>query len=137
MSLSAIRAALETQLSAITPALPTAWENAPFEPPAGAPYQRVNLIPAPPENPTFGDGFRRERGMLQVTLAYPLGSGPAQAAARSELIRQAFPRGASLTAGGIVTTIEKTPEIGPGLIEGDRYAVPVRVRFFANIQSET
>lgn len=135
MSLAAVRSALEQALSAMAPALETAWENAPFElPPDDAPYQRVNLLPNQPENPTFGDNFRRLRGLLQVTLAYKLGTGPADALARAELIQTTFPRGASFVASGITTTIERTPEIAPALIDGDRYCIPVRIRWFANIQ---
>lgn len=135
MSLVAIRAALEVQLNAMTPALPTAFENANFTPPAaGAPYQAVNLLPAEPDNNVFGPNFQ-QRGLLQVTLSYPQAAGPAAAAARAELIRAQFPRGLSVTAGGITATIEKTPEVGPALIVDARYQLPVRVRFYANVPS--
>lgn len=131
MSAVAIRAALETALSAISPAMATAWENLPFTPTDGTPYQRVYLLLGDPDNPEMGT-FTQDRGFLQISLAYPLGAGPGAAMARAELIRSAFKRGTTLTASGITTTIEKTPEISPALIEDDRYVVPVRVRFFAN-----
>lgn len=135
MSLAAVRSALETALDGIAPALPTAWENAGFEPPDdGAPYQSVNLLPNRPENPTLGDGFHRLRGILQVTLAYKLGTGAKAAQARAELIQATFPRGASFTASGVTTTIEATPAIAPPMIDADRYCVPVRIRWYANIQ---
>lgn len=133
MSVSAIRAALETALNAITPALPTAFENAPFTPIDGQAYQAVNLLSAEPSNPTLGDNFHRELGILQITLLYPPQTGPAAAMARAELIRATFYRGASFTSGGVTVIISGTPEIAPASVDGNRYAVPCKIRFFANI----
>lgn len=131
MSLVLIRSALEVALAAMSPALATAYENVPYTPVAGTPYQRVFLLSAPPENPEMGR-FTRDHGILQVSLAYPLNAGPAVAAARAELIRDTFYRGRTFTSGGLSTTIERTPEIAPARIEEDRYVVPVRIRFYAN-----
>lgn len=131
MSIVLIRSALETALAAITPAIALAYENHPYEPVNGTPYGRVYLLAAEPDNPEMGT-FTQERGFLQVSLAYPLDTGPGAAAAQAEVIRDAFYRGRALTASGVTTTIERTPEISPARIEDDRYVVPVRVRFFAN-----
>lgn len=130
MSLPAVRIALETALAAMSPALATAWENADYSPVEGTPYQAVFLLPAEPDNPEMGR-LAREQGILQISLRYPLGSGPAAAQARAELIRDTFYRGGSFTASGITTTIERTPHILPGRAEEDRWVVPVRVRFYA------
>ena len=43
MSLSIIRKALEQRLAALAPAIATAYENAPFVPAVGTPYQRVSM----------------------------------------------------------------------------------------------
>lgn len=131
MSGVAIRSALEAALAAMSPALSTSWENHPFTPVVGTAYQRVHLLFAEPQNPEIGR-FTQERGFLQVQLVYPLGTGPAAAATRAELIRDTFYRGLALTASGVTTTIEKTPEIAPGRFEDDRYVVTCRIRFFAN-----
>lgn len=131
MSLLAVRNALEAALSAMSPAMASAWENAPYTPVAGTPYQRVYLLAAEPDNPEMG-GHVTERGFMQVSLCYPLDTGPGAAMARAELIRATFPRGAAFSASGVTTQIERTPEIAPAMIEDDRYVVPVRVRFFAH-----
>lgn len=131
MSLLAVRNALETALNGISPSLATAWENSPYTPVFGTPYQRVYLLAAEPDNPEMGRHVV-ERGFLQVSLAYPLDDGPGAAMTRAELIRSTFYRGAAFTASGITTQIERTPEIAPAQIEDDRYVVPVRVRFFAH-----
>lgn len=132
MSMVSIRAALEVRLAAMVPALATAWENDPYVPVNGTPYQRVYLLPAEPENEEFGR-LKRDVGLMQITLAYPLSAGPAAAAARAELIRQQFYRGLSLSSGGVTVTIQRTPEIGPAFLEPDRYTVPVRIRWFSSL----
>ena len=133
MSIVSVRAALEAKLNAMTPSLSTAWENVPFTPVTGTPYQMVFLLPATPANPTMGDGYYREQGIFQVTLMYPLQAGPKTAADRAELIRAAFKRGTSMTSGGITTIVERTPEIGQGRVDGDRWALPVKIRWYAGI----
>lgn len=131
MSLVAVRAALETALAAVSPALATAWENVPYTPVNGTPYQRAYLLAAEPDNPEMGR-MATERGFFQVSLFYPLDTGPSAAMARAELIRATFVRGASFTASGVTTTVERTPEIAPAMIEEDRYHLPVRIRFYAH-----
>lgn len=133
MSAVLVRAALEVALNAMSPSLATAWENAPYAPISGTPYQRVNLLLAEPDNPEMGGHLHTERGYLQVSLAYPLNAGPGTATARADLIRSTFYRGRSFTSGAITVHIEKTPEIAPGRVEEDRFVIPVKVRFFAHI----
>ncbi|API58097.1 hypothetical protein BSL82_01285 [Tardibacter chloracetimidivorans] len=134
MSIVHVRAALESALAAMTPAMASAWENTPYAPVSGTPYQRVYLLTAEPENIEWGPSHT-ERGYLQVSLAYPLDAGPSAAATRAELIRATFYRGRSFTSGGVTVVVERTPEIASGRIEDDRYVVPVKVRFYAIIRS--
>ena len=134
MSAAAIRQALELRLAAMTPALPTAVENKKFTPVFGEPYQQVHLLWARPVNPSFGDGFRRLSGIMQVTLQYPIDGGTGDIDERADDIVAFFPRGLSVTASGVTTTIDRTPEVMSGRTEGDRYVIPVRVQFFANIE---
>jgi hypothetical protein len=133
MSIVSIRAALESKLNGISPALATAWENAPYTPITGTAYQRVWLLVAEPGNPTFGDDYYREQGILQVTLYYPLQTGSGTAAARADLIRTTFKRGTSMTSGSNTVIVYRTPEISNGRVEGDRWALPVRIRWYAGI----
>lgn len=136
MSTAKIRAALETRLSLMLPKLATAYENAQFVPAQGTPYQRANLLSAEPENPEAGSGtFRRELGVFQVTLFYPLSKGPGAAEARADAIKAHFPRGLSLQNAGITVTIDRTAHVMPGFVDEDRWAVPVRISYFSNISS--
>jgi hypothetical protein len=133
MSLVAIRAALEVALASVSPAIATAWENKNYSPVADTPYQRVFLLPADPVNPEMSQRLTREQGLLQITLAYPLDTGPAAAAARADLIRATFYAGRSFTASGVTVFVDGTPSILPAQIEDDRYVLPVRVRFYAHL----
>jgi len=134
MSLDAVRAALEGQLATILPPIDTVHENQDYERTVGKPYQEVYLLPAEPDNNVLSGNYQ-ERGLFQVTLQYPPGEGTDDALERAKLIRAAFPRGLSLVKSGITTTIERTPEIAPGANTEDRYLLPVRVRFYANVPS--
>jgi hypothetical protein len=134
MSIVSIRAALETALAGMTPSVSIAYENAPFTPAIGAPYQRINLLMARPDNAETGANFI-ELGIFQIRLCYPLQTGPSAAAARAELIRVTFRKAAAFTSGGITVTITDTPEISPGEPEDGRYILIVRIRFRSFIPS--
>ena len=133
MSITSIRAALETRLAAMSPALATAYENVPYAPVLGTPFQAVYLLPATPDNSTMGDGHYVEQGIFQVSLFYPLQAGPKAAADRAELIRTQFKRGTSMTSGSVTVRIMRTPEIGQGRVDGDRWHIPVKCVYFAEI----
>lgn len=124
MSIVAIRSALESALDGMTPALSTSWQNVPFTPVTGTPYQRATLLLAEPDNREFGASFQ-EQGFLQVDLCYPQSVGSNAVEARAELLRTTFKRGT--TIGSLMITA--TPEIKPAYNDGDRYVVPVRIRF--------
>jgi len=135
MSLVTIRSLLEQRLNGITPAISYAWENSPFTPVNGIPYAKIFLLSSTPENPTLGDGFYRENGIFQVSLLYPLSVGSSTAATRAELIRTTFKRGTSMISGNITVRIPKTPKIAQGVVDTDRWHVPVSIPFFVDIIS--
>lgn len=133
MSRASIRAALETRVAALTPALSTAWENHAFTPPVPTtPYQRVFLLFSEPDDREAGAHYQ-ERGYLQVTLFYPLQAGASAAEARAMALAAHFVKGTSISSGGIVVVIDRTPAIGNGRADVDRWAVPVKIPFHADI----
>lgn len=132
MSDAKVRQALETRLAQMAPALATVFENTPYTPKAGVPYQRVDLMRAPPENPEMGS-FKRLLGVLQVTLFYPQQKGPAAAEARADAIAAWFPRSLSMSKDGVVVTVDGDAHVMQGFQDGDRWAVPVRIPYFSNI----
>lgn len=135
MSVTAIRAAFEIDLAAMTPALATMYENVPFTPKAGEAYQRVQLVPAEPLNETFGDDVYQERGFFQVLLCYPQGVGAGDAFARAKAIQDRYYRGRTLQNASVKVVVSGTPSIHAALTDGDRFCVPVRVRYFSHVGS--
>ena len=134
MSQALIDAALETALNGITPALATAWENVPFTPVPGTPYQAVYIIPAEPNE--LGHKTTMEyNGIMQVSLFYPLATGAstkymgkAAARAQAKLITDMFYRSADFVSGGVRVYIKKSWQ-GQGRNEGDRYHLPVKIYY--------
>lgn len=133
-SLPAIRVALETQLGTVTPVIQSAPENTPFVPTTGTPFMQPFLLPATPANIEIGPGYT-EQGIFQVNLFYPKDAGAAPAISQAEAIRAAFPFRTSLVNGGVTVNISGTPEIGPARPDGDRFMVPVKIRWLARIGS--
>lgn len=137
MSVVVIRQLLETALQNIDANFATAWENVIFTPVNGIPYQQVTLMLATPQNPTFSSpaapDFTREIGYLQVSLQYPQGAGPKDAMAKAQALRGVFFQGKTFTSGTITVIISGTPAIAPGRVDGDRWSIPVKIPFFANV----
>ncbi len=133
MPLVNIRAALETALATISPTVSTAYENAAFVPVIGVPYMAAFLMPANPQNPTLGDGFYREVGTFQVNLLYPMQLGSLAAVTQAQKIQTLFKRGAAFVNGGVTVRIMTTPTIGAGASDTERFMVPVKVSYAADI----
>lgn len=134
MSYATIRKLLEVQLNALSAGFATAWENVPYSPSTGTPWQRVTLLPGKTENPTMGDGFRREVGVLEVLLHYPPNKGSQEATARAEAIRAGFPRGQTFTEGSVRVLIDQHPSIGHGMNDGSWFVLPVSITYTGDIQ---
>jgi hypothetical protein len=132
MTVKLMRAAVEAATTAMSPSLPTAWQNVPFTPVSGTAYQRVEWMFARPTNNEFGANYRQD-AICQVTLCYPAGQGPATIETRAELMKTTFKRGNSFTSGGMTVVISDTPEVMPAYVDGDRFCIPVRIRVYAHL----
>jgi hypothetical protein len=134
--LTNIRTALDTRLlstpGGIASAL-TAWDNkGPKTTPTTAqPYQVVSLLPATPDNPTLTEETAIHTGVYQVLLMFPPGVGPLPAGTLTQAIAGHFPAGLSLTHNGQKVRIRGTPHIAAGYQSGERYAVPISIRYNA------
>ena len=135
MSLTIIRAALENKLALLTPGFATAYENNPFTPVNGTPYQRVNLIPANPDNSMAGSKTYLEIGIFQVMLCYPIRYGTVAASTQAEAVRTHFKRGTSLVESGLTVLVTQTPRVSPAMVEGDRYCIAVSVTYQTQIST--
>lgn len=127
MSIPLIQAALEQRLATLTPAMATAYENASFTPVTGTPYQRISMLVNRPVDHAVTMDVTEQRGIFQVSLFYPQGTGRGAAQARAELITALFKPPLTLTNGAVKVEINKTVHIGGGMPDGDRWMVPVSI----------
>lgn len=135
MSIPTIRKTIEQKLAALSPAVSTAYENKPFTPVTGTPFQRVNLMPNTPDNTTQGGASYIERGIFQIMLCYPINTGPAAAEAQAQLTRAHFKRGTSMVEAGIAVVVTDTPRVASGMIDDNRFCIPISVPWQAQIST--
>lgn len=131
--MNSIRAALETRLNALTPAISTAWENVEFLPVVGTPWQRVNLLWANPENTTLGCSRRFERGIFQITLNYPTNKGAGAIDDRANLLIAHFYRGLAMAHSGQTVRIMSTPSRKVLGDDGKYFKMVVSINFNAEV----
>lgn len=131
MTYKTIQAALEKKLATITPALATAYENLPFTPTVGTPYQRVNLMPNQTLDLAITADVRQYYGLFQVTLFYPAASGRGAAQTRADAIDAAFKPVQRLTEGSTKVELIESVQVTGGYQDGDRWVVPITIRWRA------
>lgn len=128
-----IKKALERRLAAITPSVPTGFENVEFNPPVNSMYQRCQFTINTPEDPVLASGFSRERLQMQVFIADMKGKGTAGVIARAELIRNTFAKGLSLVEGNTRIYVLRTPQIGSVFPTQDRILIPVIISVIGEV----
>ena len=122
----------ERKLSQITPAVHTAYEAVPFEPPAGI-YQRTQFVINPPTDPVFSAGFHRENVQFQVFVNAPLNQGTAAVIVQAMKIRDAFKKGTTAVEGSTHCHILRTPHVAGTTIIGDRIICPVIIQITGEV----
>ena len=127
-----IEAALLDRLRQLTlsPALPVAWPNRKFDPPAGGAYLRVDHLPNVNERFLLGSAApHHRRGILQVTAVLPLNQGPTPATKIAGEVAAHFPADLALYSGGIKVEITDAPSRAPALRTDVSWNVPVSINY--------
>lgn len=133
MSLKSIRVAFETHLALISNSFDTARENTEYSPVDNVPFQKIQLVPSIPENPTIGDDYYREEGEFQIFLNYPLNEGMGDITDRAEAVRLHFKRGTTLVQGNLRIVVKRTPQIAGASKVGNRLICPVIIKYFSDV----
>ena len=108
-----------------------AHENRDFQPPDSGLWASVLFAPASFTVDALGaDGFDRVNGFFQIILYVPVGDGDGVLQEKAHNIRKAYPAGKILSYDEQQVTI-KGCSIGSGIITGNRYAVTLRISFYA------
>ena len=130
MSSLSVKKAIETAINGLSPTVATVYENMPYSPIVGTPYQQVWFVGFIPVNQEYGASHQL-KGYFQIDLMYPLLNGSGTALTRAEVIKALFKKGSSFIADGISVNICETPEITSGRNEGDRWKICVKVYYSA------
>lgn len=125
--------AAERYLSTMTPSIPIAYEGVSFTPPVGQMYLRCQLVIGPPDDPTVGDKYYRERVTFQVFVCDVTNKGTGTALAKAEAIRTRFDKGLTLIEGTTRVHVTRTPQISGTILTDDRLVVPVFIELWAEV----
>lgn len=137
MSQRRIRQLLEDRLATwaagrATP-LSVAWENVPFDPPAGV-YLRAFLLPAPTLSQTLDGAHRQYTGVFQVSIIAPRNGGPGVAEGIASELDTLFPNNLRLTIANPAFAVQiiSPMSIAGAIQEPDRYTLPVSCQYRAD-----
>lgn len=132
MSFVDAKKAIEKKLATLSGVIATAREGMSFTPTVGTPYQRINILKAAPEDLVQGRKITRISGIAQITLFYPTpaATGTTLPDAMAESIKALFKPVQTLTEGSTKVFITNSATITTGYADGDRWVVPVSVKFY-------
>lgn len=133
MSYVEIQAALEGRLTINNPVggsqLYVHRENLPVDPIEGVSYLKSAFLPAEPFPAALGASApNRCSGIFQVTVCAPVLQGRGHALEIAELVLANYPRGMKLLKGSTEVLIDRAG-LNPGLTVGERYMLPVTIRW--------
>jgi hypothetical protein len=126
MSVFAVKKAARLHLATMPSVVPTAYEAMAFDPPDGM-YQRLQFSVSPPDDPTLGLGYHRERVTAQVFVVDQAGSGTGAAEQYAELVKDRFKKGTTLFESGVRIQILTTPQIAGSVVVQNRLIIPVMI----------
>jgi len=117
-----------------TPALPIAWPNVAFTPPASGKYLRANHLPNTTSQISLGtSGQNRHIGLYQIDVLWPLNSGDTAPKEIAGAIAAHFKRGTEFTRETVLIRIPSPPSIAPALVGSASYQIPVTVSYLADV----
>jgi hypothetical protein len=125
--------ALTDRLRAMPQVLPIAGPNVVF-PVAGQPlppkYLRLAFMPNQTRQVTMGDDPQQKRGLLQVSVVWPVGQGIIDALEVVDQVIDHF-KNQTLFASGVRITISSEPWAAGPLQESERVQIPITIPYHA------
>lgn len=135
MSNHLIRSAFETTLKtwadAQIPAIPIAFENVTFTPPATR-YLRAFLLPADTGSRDLEGRHREYLGVYQISIVLPIGNGAGPGETLVAALEALFPMTAPLTSGGLQVFITSPLSASKAPQDPDRYVIPCSLTYSVN-----
>lgn len=94
---------------------------------------QVGILYAPTQNPTKDNNHKRETGVFQVSIFYPIGSGHGQGQEVAELVKERFKRGLDMSELNVRVLIDQHPyDSQPFEVQGLNL-MPVTIPFIADV----
>ncbi len=135
MSNNLIRAGFEsliaTWAAAQSPAIPVAYENKTFTPPATR-YARAFLLPGQTDSQDLQGTHRSYVGVFQVSLYMPVGTGPGAAETLANAICALYPKQTRIVFGGLSIVLTRPMAARAAISDSDRYIVPIDCAYRAD-----
>ena len=136
MSNAIIRRIYETRLKtwadAQTPVLKIAFENVGFMP-ASMAFLRGFLLPANTDSQDLQGLHREYLGLYQIDVVRPAGEGAGAAEAIVAQLEALFPLNLRLSLSGLTVQITRPLAVSAAVVDPDRYAIPCRVTYRADL----
>lgn len=126
-----IKALLFARLGTLTSAagaLPIAWPNINAAPPASGKFLRVDFIPNRVDRLEIAsDGAHQMRGLLQVSVMWPLNVGTDAPLDIAGAIVAAYPADLTLWDGDLRVRVYERPAVAGVIVEDQRVMIPVTI----------
>lgn len=129
-----VRTALETRLASVSGSPQIGWDNTEFEPPTDEVSLLAYLLRGETVSPTLGrTELTMEQGIFQVSVLAPRGGGSKPAEDVAEAVREHFPKGLSLSAGGLSVRIARRGSVTPARQDGSWHRIDVSIPYFCHV----
>lgn len=133
MSQDLIRKAFEIRLNtwaeARVPALPVAWQNTKFTPPAAGIYLRAYVMPAATTSRDAAGDHRQYRGVFQVNVVLPIASGSRPAEQIAGELDALFPVNLSIPSGALAVRVRTPISVGQPTTGDSDHTVPISLGY--------
>lgn len=130
---ASILVALRTHLIAFAQprAIPIAFTNKTFSPPADGKYLRETFIPNGVAGRLISASSQRLQGLYQIDLMWPQAAGETAARTLASEIADHFTGDEHLVSGDAAVRITERPSLAALMIEDSRAMLPITVRWEA------
>lgn len=133
MTTQRITQLFETKLAVVASALnlKIAMENIVFEPDKNI-YLRSHILPASTDVIDLAGTMKVYKGVFQVDIVAPAGTGKTKAGNIADIIIEAFPNNLELSEREFTVWIDGEPNRMRALSDSTRYLIPVSIDYRAN-----
>jgi hypothetical protein len=119
-----------TTLSVGSPALPIAYPEVSFTPPADGKYLQIDFFANKPAWEGLSSG-KLAQGLLQITVIWPRGHGVVAPNQNAQEVMDHFAKGTTLFDGEMKVTVNQEPWAASPITDGTIIRVPVTIPWVA------